>query len=80
MLKIYIIGLFILIGAILFNALAARLGLMSWYDFLTRMNSQGSPVLADIKWLDYFWLFILYPFLLGLAGWGGHKLAGFLFI
>lgn len=79
MLKIYIIGLFILIAAILLNALAARMGLVSWYDFLTRMTSEGRAVFADIRWLDYFWLFILYPFLLGLAGLGGHKLASILF-
>lgn len=56
--KIFIAGLIILVGAVLANFLAGLLGVTSWYDFLKKPKSAG--------FLDYLWLFIVYPLLLGL--------------
>jgi hypothetical protein len=66
MLKIYIIGLIILLAAILFNIVASKLNIMGWYDFLTHLVNQGKSTFSQMRWLDYAWLFLFYPFLLGL--------------
>ena len=65
MIKIYIIGLVILGIAIILNGLAAKIGILSWYDYLKLiMDKNGS---TPIRWFDYAWLYIIYPFLLGVA-------------
>ena len=55
---IFLVGIIILLGAIILNALAPRLGLLTWYEFLK------NPSQADT--LSYLWLFILYPLGLGM--------------
>jgi hypothetical protein len=67
MIKIYILGLIVLVSAILFNGLAAKLNLVSWYDFLNRAVASGSKVWQTLRFVDLLWLFIVYPMLLGLA-------------
>lgn len=67
MVRIYIIGLSILIVAILLNVLVQALGIMGWYEFLTKLQEQGRKVFSAMNFLDYAWLFLLYPMLLGLA-------------
>ena len=79
MLKIYFTGIFILIAAIIFNMLAGRTGFMSWYEFLSKLSAEGRSAFSQVRWLDYLWLFILYPFLLGLSGWGANKIFEMLF-
>lgn len=69
MLKIYLTGIFILTSAIVFNVLAQVLGLMGWYGFLTRLAAEGKTALRSVRIFDYLWMFIAYPFLLGLVGW-----------
>ena len=56
---IFILGVGILAGALLLNFLAGKLSLSTWYDFVK------DPGKTSI--LSYVWLFILYPFGLGLA-------------
>lgn len=68
-LKIFAAGWLILLAAILFNALAAWLGLMSWYDFLSRLGKEGEAVSRPIRFFDLAWLFLGYPLLLGIAVW-----------
>jgi hypothetical protein len=72
MLRIYCIGLCILVGAILLNAVAAKLGLMSWYDFLTQWSANGKSVFSTTRLIDYVWLMLIYPFLLGCCGYGAN--------
>jgi hypothetical protein len=79
MLKLYIIGLAILVTAILANFLAAKLGLLSWYDFLNLLSDKGGEAFKKVKFLDYLWLFILYPLALGLGYWFGIKLFQLIF-
>ena len=67
MIKIYILGLIVLVSAILFNGLAAKLNLVSWYDFLNRAVASGSKVWQTLRLVDMLWLFFVYPMLLGLA-------------
>jgi hypothetical protein len=67
MIKIYILGIVILVLAVLFNGLAAKLNLVSWYDFLNRAIASGSKVWQTLRLVDMLWLFFVYPMLLGLA-------------
>jgi len=63
---IFLLGLGILIGAIILNTLASKLSLTSWFEFLknpTRANS----------W-SYIWLFLIYPFGLGIIAYFIAKL------
>ena len=75
MIRIYFIGLFILITAILANILAVKLQLKSWYDLLNGLaNSKSYWELITFK--DSLWLFLLYPLVLGL----GAVFANFIYL
>lgn len=74
MLKLYIIGIAILITAILANFLAAKIGLLSWYDFLNLLSNKGGEGFVTVRFIDYLWLLLLYPLALGLGYWFGIKL------
>ncbi|MFZ9878174.1 MAG: DUF7672 family protein, partial [Chitinophagaceae bacterium] len=65
MIKIYIIGLVILGIAIILNGLAAKIGILSWYDYLKLITNKNDS--TPIRWFDYAWLYMIYPFLLGVA-------------
>lgn len=66
MIRVYFIGLFILITAIIANVIAAKLKLKSWYALLDGLAN--SSTLSDLLTLkDSLWLFILYPLILGLG-------------
>ena len=60
LIKLYVMGLMILIIAILVNFLATQLGLKTWYDFL---NQWGNWDALSLK--DSLWLFVFYPLILG---------------
>jgi hypothetical protein len=74
MLKIYCIGIIVLLIAILANVLASVIGVMSWYDAFSSLQKNGWASLKDWSWKDYVWLFVLYPVILGAAGYYGLKL------
>jgi hypothetical protein len=57
--KIFIIGLSILVTAILLNIIAKLFNVSTWYDFLQN-KTINNP-------LELVWLFIMYPFILGLV-------------
>ena len=66
MIRIYFIGLFILISAIIANFLAVKMHLKSWYDLLNGiLSSKSDWSLVTLK--DGFWLFLVYPLLLGIG-------------
>jgi hypothetical protein len=67
MLKFYIIGICILIIAIIANAAIVNIGLKSWYDFIDLLSKHGSQAFSKLKILDYVWLFLGYPLVLGLG-------------
>jgi hypothetical protein len=79
MLKIYLTGLVILVAAILLNGIVARLGIMGWYEFLTKMTENGTSVFRETGPLDLIWLFLLYPTLLGGSAWIAEKIHQLIF-
>ena len=56
-----VVGLRILFVAVVLNIFAKFVGLSTWYDFL---NSPGKI----LSWDNYIFLFLVYPFILGLVG------------
>ncbi len=79
MLKIYLIGIIILVAAILLNGIVNKLGMLGWYDFINLLVDKETTPSRKVHILDILWLFIVYPFLLGLAGVGGYYLYTSLF-
>lgn len=63
---IFLLGSGILAGAIILNLIAARIGLISWFEFLK------NPGKANI--ISYVWLFVFYPLGLGLIAYFANKL------
>jgi hypothetical protein len=78
MLRLYIIGLAILVIAILANATVLKLGITSWYDFITSLTKNGSKAFSQLGIIDYLWLFVGYPLVLGCGYWVGDKIYIFL--
>jgi len=79
MLKLYIIGLSILCVAIIANALILKTSLLSWYDLFQLLNEYGSAAFKKLGFLDYLWLFIGYPLILGLGYLLGNKIYTLIF-
>jgi hypothetical protein len=66
--KIYLAGVAVLIAAILLNLLSGWLGLATWYSFLSQASEKGlAPALQSLTLVDYLFLIVVYPGLLGLA-------------
>tara|TARA_A100001015_G_scaffold199494_1_gene222721 strand:+ start:68 stop:310 length:243 start_codon:yes stop_codon:yes gene_type:complete len=64
MVRIYFLGIFILLIAILANLMASKLELLSWYDFLKGLTNSPS-FWSTLHLKDGLWLFLLYPLILG---------------
>lgn len=65
-LKIYLAGLVVLVGAIVLNVLAGRLGLATWYDFLGWVTQAGiREAIKSLRIWDWLFLLALYPACLG---------------
>ena len=64
MLKIYLIGIIILVTAILLNGVINKLGVLGWYDFITLLVDKETAPARKVRMIDMLWLFIAYPFLL----------------
>lgn len=75
MLKIYCVGIIILVSAIVLNGLSNKLGITGWYDFIRSLMEKGRDTFALLRWTDYAWLLAGYPFLLGCSA----KLGDFLY-
>jgi len=74
MIRIYVIGLSILVVAIIANFFAKIIGISTWYDFL---NSFTNPTTSNFKFIDYLWLFFIYPIILGLGYLLGELISNF---
>ena len=79
MLRIYFIGLGVLILAILANFFAGKLGLKTWYDLFNALSGSNNLSLSDFGLVDYIWLVLIYPLCLGLGYLVGDKLFNALF-
>ena len=73
MVRLYIIGLSILAIAVLANFLIGKFGILSWYDFLNYLSNKESTVIKQIRLIDYIWLFVVYPLILGFGYLMGEK-------
>jgi len=74
MLRIYIIGICILLIAIIANIIVAKMGLSTWYDFGSQFFKRGFIVMQEVGLLSCIWLFVLYPLALGLGYILGDKI------
>lgn len=68
MLKIFLLGLAILFSAIVLNFVATKLSITGWYEFLQHFGKK------EISILSYAWLFLIYPFALGLTAYLSYRL------
>ena len=57
-------GFFLLFFAIIMNAVIQALKIMTWYDLLMQLKHKKWP--SSVSVIDILWLFIGYPFFLGL--------------
>lgn len=78
MIKLYLIGWTILLAAILLNGIISKVGVLGWYDFINLLIEKGSAVFGDLRLVDYVWLFVAYPVLLGLSYRAGEWLYNWL--
>ena len=67
MVRLYVIGVCILLIAIIANILIKEMGIITWYDFGSQIIKSGFKSFQDISFLSIIWLFILYPFTLSLG-------------
>ncbi|WP_426431033.1 DUF7672 family protein [Winogradskyella sp. HB-48] len=79
MLRLYIIGIAILVIAILANGIIIKLNLKSWYDFIELISKNGFSAFKALTMIDLLWLFLGYPMILGFGYWLGDKLYKLLF-
>ena len=79
MIRLYFIGISILIVAILSNYLIGKIGLISWYDYLSFLSNKKASIIKEVRLIDYIWLFIGYPIVLGIGYLSGEKLFHFIF-
>jgi hypothetical protein len=66
MFRLYIIGIFILLIAIIANGLVSKLNIKTWYDFF-EILLKSDKLWSTIKPIDFLWLFVIYPLILGLG-------------
>ena len=67
MLRLYIIGVFILLIAIIANIIIGKIGLSTWYDFGPQFLKKGFIAIKEVGLYSSIWLFILYPLVLSLG-------------
>ena len=75
MLRIYIIGVCILMIAIIANVIIGKVGLSTWYDFGPQFFKRGFVVVKEVGFFSTLWLFFLYPLVLAL----GYILGDFIY-
>ena len=71
MIRLFCVGVSILIWAILANGFAQSIGLKTWYDFI-EILIQKRQTLSAISLLDWLWLMLIYPLVLGASAWAGE--------
>ena len=77
MLRIYIIGVCVLLIAIIANVIIGKIGLSTRYDFGPQFIKRGFIVIKEVGFFSIIWLFILYPLVLGLGYIIGDKIYNF---
>jgi len=74
MLRIYIIGISILLIAIAINIIAKYFNVITWYEFISLLSIEGMLIFRKVGFINYIYLFIIYPMLLGLGYKLGNKI------
>ena len=74
MLRIYIIGVCILMIAIIANVIIGKVGLSTWYDFGPQFLKEVL-VVKEVGLLSALWLFLFYPLVLAF----GYILGDFIY-
>lgn len=65
-LKIYVLGVWVLMVAVLANIAASMFGVATWYDFIFQISKLGFvEAFLSLKFTSVLFLFFLYPALLG---------------
>ena len=64
MLRIYIIGVCILMIAIIANVIIGKVGVSTWYDFGPQFFKRGFVVVKEVGLISALWLFLFYPLVL----------------
>ena len=75
MLRIYIIGVCILMIAIIANVIIGKVGIITWYDFGPQFFKRGFVVVKEVGLLSTLWLFLFYPLVLAF----GYILGDFIY-
>ena len=79
MIRLYLIGIAVLITAVLATLFAEKIQCKTWYDFLKGL-SNSSNYWSVLKFKDVLWLFIAYPLLLGFGSFIGNLIYQKLFL
>ena len=79
MIRLYFIGITVLITAILATLFAEKIQCKTGYDFLKGL-SNSSNYWSVLKFKDMLWLFIAYPLLLGFGSFVGNLIYQKLFL
>lgn len=79
MIKLYLIGISILIVAIIANTIVIKIELKSWYDFIELLANYGITAFKKINVFDFLWLLFGYPLILSLGYVIGNKLYSIIF-
>ena len=74
MIRLYLIGLCILLIAIVDNLVVGEFGLSTWYDFGPEFFKRGFPVMKEVGLLNCLWLFVFYPLVLSTGYILGNKI------
>ena len=74
MIRLYLIGLCILLIAIVANLVVGKFGLSTWYDFGPEFFKRGFPVMKEVGLLNCLWLFVFYPLVLSAGYIIGNKI------
>ena len=74
MIRLYLIGLCILLIAIAANLVVGKFGLSTWYDFGPEFFKRGFPVMKEVGLLNCLWLFVFYPLVLSTGYILGNKI------
>ena len=74
MIRLYLIGLCILLIAIVANLVVGKFGLSTWYDFGPEFFKRGFLVMKEVGLLNCLRLFVFYPLVLSAGYILGNKI------
>lgn len=73
--SVFLSGILVLIGALVFNILEHSLGISTWYTFSFAVAENGfGAALRQQSFLDILFLFFMYPLFLGFVAYWSLKL------